>query len=537
MNNLKISVKIGFVLAVIALCTITIGFISYRGAQQTDQAMTRLAGKSNLSQADLKAELQKIQDIQGSERAQVMTGIIVVLAILCLFGLLLSRSLTRPISDLVEMIQEMGTGNLSKRLQMERTDEIGVLAQTMDQFAEDLKTIVVGALHKVAEGDVDMLITPKGPRDEIAPALQACLSSLRQLLSEEDKVTKSAIEGNLSARAGLGKSKGGHRQVLEGMNATLEAVTGPMREATEVLKQLATGDLTVRMKGNYRGDLATIKEVLNQALESLDGGFSRVSVAAEEVSTASSQISSGSNDLAQGASAQASSLEEVSSSLQEMASMTKQNAVNAREAKGLTDGARGSAERGVDSMRRLSSAIDRIKSSSDETAKIVKTIDEIAFQTNLLALNAAVEAARAGDAGKGFAVVAEEVRNLAMRSAEAAKNTADLIDESVKNAEGGVSINQEVLQNLEEINDQVRKITEVMGEIAAASDQQSQGIEQINTAVEQMNQLTQQTAASSEESSGAAEELTHQAAELNNVLSQFRLGLRRSQQQNPVAQK
>jgi methyl-accepting chemotaxis protein len=174
-------------------------------------------------------------------------------------------------------------------------------------------------------------------------------------------------------------------------------------------------------------------------------------------------------------------------------------------------------------MKRLADAIDRIKSSSDKTAKIVKTIDEIAFQTNLLALNAAVEAARAGDAGKGFAVVAEEVRSLAMRSAEAAKSTADLIEESVKNAEGGVAINQEVMKNLVEINDQVKKVSDVMAEIAASSEQQSRGVDQVNTAVEQVNQVTQQTASNAEESASAAEELASQAEDMRGVVSSFSL--------------
>ena len=175
-------------------------------------------------------------------------------------------------------------------------------------------------------------------------------------------------------------------------------------------------------------------------------------------------------------------------------------------------------------MMRLSDAIRKIKSSSDETAKIVRAIDEIAFQTNLLALNAAVEAARAGDAGKGFAVVAEEVRNLAMRSAEAAKNTANLIEGAVKNADGGVRINEEVIANLREISDLGNKVRDVVAGITDASERQSQGVEQISSAIEQMNQLTQHTAANAEESAGAAAELSTQADEMRRMVSLFTLG-------------
>ena len=203
--------------------------------------------------------------------------------------------------------------------------------------------------------------------------------------------------------------------------------------------------------------------------------------------------------------------------------MTKMNTGNAIEARKLTDSAKTITLRGVDSMNRLTDAVKSIKTSSDQTAKIVKTIDEIAFQTNLLALNAAVEAARAGEAGKGFAVVAEEVRNLAMRSAEAAKNTSNLIEESVKNTENGVVINQEVLRNLDEISGQVNKVSEMMSEIAAGSEQQSQGIDQINTSVDQMNQLTQHNAANSEESASASEELGSQAEELRMLVSAYKL--------------
>ncbi|MHC4214719.1 MAG: methyl-accepting chemotaxis protein, partial [Planctomycetota bacterium] len=197
------------------------------------------------------------------------------------------------------------------------------------------------------------------------------------------------------------------------------------------------------------------------------------------------------------------------------------NADNAQQANTLASEARKAADNGTSSMARMNDAIQEIQKSSDETAKIIKVIDEIAFQTNLLALNAAVEAARAGEAGKGFAVVAEEVRNLAMRSAEAAKNTSDLIEESVKNSKNGVDIANEVGKVLEEIVTGIGKTSDLVGEIAAASQEQAQGIDQVNTAVTQMDKVTQQNAANAEESASASEELSAQAEQMNQVVGEL----------------
>ncbi|MBU0964869.1 MAG: methyl-accepting chemotaxis protein [Proteobacteria bacterium] len=258
----------------------------------------------------------------------------------------------------------------------------------------------------------------------------------------------------------------------------------------------------------------TITKPIKQVIDALGSN-------AEQVNASSSQVSHASQQLAQGANKQAASLEESTTSLEEMSSMTRHSADNAEKADNLMRDSQSVVIGGIDAMKRMSDAIAKIKTSADKTSKIIKTIDEIAFQTNLLALNAAVEAARAGEAGKGFAVVAEEVRNLAQRSAEAAKNTANLIEGAMKNAEAGVNVTSEVAKALSAIQESAGKVATLVAEISAASKEQALGIDQVNRAVSEMDTVVQQNAASAQESAGASEELYRQAQELNALVTQL----------------
>ncbi len=248
---------------------------------------------------------------------------------------------------------------------------------------------------------------------------------------------------------------------------------------------------------------------------------SHLSTVSEMLASNSAQITGAAQSLAEGASEQAASLEETSASLEEMSSMTRRNADNAQSAKTLAAQTRAAAETGAGDMTAMSGAMDAIKVSSGEVAKIIKTIDEIAFQTNILALNAAVEAARAGEAGMGFAVVADEVRNLAQRSAQAAKETAAKIEDAILKSDRGVEISGKVGASLQEIVAKARQVDQLVAEIATASSEQSQGISQVNTAVTQMDKVTQSNAASAEESAAAAEELNTQAALQKSAVNQL----------------
>ncbi len=255
----------------------------------------------------------------------------------------------------------------------------------------------------------------------------------------------------------------------------------------------------------------SITKPLNQVITGLSEG-------ADQVASASAQVASASQSLAEGASEQAASLEETSASVEELASMTKQNADNAQQAKAMMAGVRKIVENVNQHMGNMAAAITEVMRSSEETGKIIKTIDEIAFQTNLLALNAAVEAARAGEAGAGFAVVADEVRNLAMRAAEAAKNTSTLIENTIKNVKNGHEATQVTQEAFKENVEISTKISGLIDEIAAASSEQAQGIGQINTAVAEMDKVTQSQAATAEESASASEELNAQAEQMKGFV-------------------
>ncbi len=332
-----------------------------------------------------------------------------------------------------------------------------------------------------------------------------------------------AMMGQLDRRIDTEGYEGFMRILGDGINRLMDAIVTPVRESSRVMQCLAEGDLSSAMEGDFAGEFATLRDAVNQSVANLRKMVGEIRTAAHNIASASAEIAQGNTDLSQRTEEQAASLEETASSMEELTSTVRQNADNARQANQLASGAREQAERGGEVVSRAVSAMSEINQSSKKIADIIGVIDEIAFQTNLLALNAAVEAARAGEQGRGFAVVAGEVRNLAQRSAAAAKEIKALIKDSVEKVEDGTELVNQTGKALEEIVTSVKKVSDIIAEIAAASQEQSAGIEQVNKSISQMDEVTQQNAALVEEAAAAAESLDEQARGLNELIGFFTL--------------
>ncbi|HCT55902.1 MAG TPA: HAMP domain-containing protein [Gemmatimonas aurantiaca] len=419
--------------------------------------------------------------------------------------------------------RSIAQGNLDVEVKIQSKDEIGELAEAF----RDMLSYIGGVAHaadRLASGDLSAKVEVRSEHDVLSRSINGAADTLQGVVSEVNVVIDAAKHGDLSKRGNPDRFQGAYAQLVAGTNATVDAVIEPIVEAKDVLTRVAAKDLSARVKGNYVGEHAAIKESLNLALENISEVFASLSQAISQVNGAAREIGDGSQELASGAADQAGAIDQVSNRIAVVDERTKANAADANEARTAMVKVTETTEQGVERMTALAQAVAEIKRSADSTAKIVKTIDEIAFQTNLLALNAAVEAARAGDAGKGFAVVADEVRSLAIRASEASRNTATLIEESVQKAETGVQLNESVTRRLEEIRTGVQRAATIMNNIAEGAVEQEKELAEVTSAMSQISGLTQRTAANAEESASAAAELSAQSAEMQDMASQFELG-------------
>jgi len=463
-------------------------------------------------------------------------------------GIFLARKMTGPLDRVVHMLREMGHGHLGERLKMDSGDEIGIMARTMDDFADDLQNVVVGTMKKIAAGDLNVEIPVKDNKDEIGPALRGTVEALSGLMRETKMLTDAAVEGKLAVRGDAGRYQGAYRDIVKGINSTLDAVIGPLKVAADYVDRISKGDIPPGITDEYRGDFNAIKKNVNmlidamnevtevaseiasgnltvkvkerseqdrlmQAMASMVKGLGEVVVSirtvANQVMAGSEEMSASAEELSQGATEQSASVEEVSSSMEQMAANIKQNSDNAQQTEKIAIKA---SEDGRESGKAVAETVVAMK----EIAGKISIIEEIARQTNLLALNAAIEAARAGEHGKGFAVVASEVRKLAERSQTAAAEINKLSASSVQVAEKAGEM-------LARIVPDIQKTADLWQEITAASHEQSSGAGQINKAIQQLDQVIQQNASASEETASTSEELLSQAEQLQGTISFFKI--------------
>lgn len=479
------------------------------------------------------------------------------------------RALTEETGRLIKSVQE---GKLNARGNSDAYSgswkELVVgINSLIDSFVAPIN-VTAKYVDRISKGDIPAKITDTyyGDFNEIKNNLNTCIDAINALVEDANELTQAAVEGKLSTRADASKHGGEFGKIIGGVNKTLDAVIEPVMEAAAVLDEMSKGNLHTSVKGNYKGEHARIKESMNYTITAISGYINEISevltkmadgnlnvgitgdymgdfvdiknslnriirsfnqvlgeinTAAEQVASGSRQVSDSSQALSQGSTEQAGSIEELTASMTEIASQTKQNALNANQANELALSVKNNAAQGNEQMKGMLKAMDEINQSSNNISKIIKVIDEIAFQTNILALNAAVEAARAGQHGKGFAVVAEEVRNLAARSANAAKETTSMIAGSMKKVEDGTRIANETADALNNIVEGVSRAADIVADIADASNEQATGIAQVNSGINQVSQVTQTISATAQQGAAASEELSSQAELLKNLVLKF----------------
>lgn len=339
---------------------------------------------------------------------------------------------------------------------------------------------------------------------------------VKQIVEAAEKMA----EGDLSVKVDF-RSKNEIGLLAEAFSKTVSAIDTYIQDISTQLAKVEKGDLTVKGAVEYKGDFIKLKNSLRGIIDAVNDTLIQINQSAEQVASGSDQVASGAQALAQGATEQASSTEELSASINEIAEKVRQNAENIDTGMSHIDQVGNDIQHSNVQMQKMLSAMDSIQSSSNEIGKIIKVIDDIAFQTNILALNAAVEAARAGEAGKGFAVVAEEVRNLASKSADAAKRTTSLIENSISSVKEGSAIANETAKSLENVAEKAILVTEAMKKIDVASNEQANAVTQVTQGIEQISSVVQTNSATAEESAAASEELSGQAKVLQSLTGRF----------------
>jgi methyl-accepting chemotaxis protein len=454
------------------------------------------------------------EEYESTSRLMVTVSAIGIAVGLALGFLIGQVGIAKPMRALVGLLQRMAKGENIEITGTERKDEVGETARAVNEIKVMLAEKARQEAEARAERDRQTAADREAAMQKMAQEFEATVGD----------IVRAAAAGDFAQRVDLQGKTGLVLNVGSAINSLCENVAKALDDLIKMLDSLAEGDLTKRITADYQGNFAILKDNANKTAERIGSTVADIKKSAHEVTNASAEISTSTTDLSQRTEEQAASLEETSASMEQIAATVKNNAVNAQQANQSAESAREVANRGGEVVAKAVEAMGQIESSSRKISDIIGVIDEIARQTNLLALNAAVEAARAGDAGRGFAVVATEVRSLAQRSSQAAKDIKDLITSSNNQVQGGVELVNKAGTALAEIVDSINKVAGIVADIASASAEQSTGIEQVNKALTQMDEVTQQNSALVEENAATAKTLDQQARGMSERVAFFQVG-------------
>jgi len=516
---------------------------------------------------------QQLETVRAQGKWSVLLGSLVAILVAVGMGLVIRRQLVRRLGHAISVADAIASGKLDNAIDTQSRDETGRLLVSMSSMQDQLRAVLaaqtemaqrhdagqisyrmdesvfpgdygrmvrdnntlvaahiavkmrlVQIMGRYAIGDLseDMDRLP-GEKAVLSATMDTVKQNLGAMNREIGQLADAAAAGDFSVRGDAQRFQYDFRAMVDSLNQLMATADSNLDALSTMLQAIASGDLTTRMQGDFNGVFARMRDDANATAEQLASIVGGIQTAAVSINAAASEIAAGNDDLSRRTEQQAASLEETAASMEELTSTVKQNAEHARQANQLAVGAAAVAAQGGDVVGQVVTTMSGIEASSKKIADIISVIDGIAFQTNILALNAAVEAARAGEQGRGFAVVASEVRTLAQRSAGAAKEIKSLIDDSVGQVSNGSALVRQAGQTMSEIVSSVQRVTDIMGEISAASQEQYAGIEQVNQTVTQMDETTQQNAALVEEATAAARSMEDQAGQLTAAVAVFKI--------------